>query len=165
MARLVPHKKHGESPLSSRSKEYTAWLGMKQRCKDKNAVSWHRYGGRGIKVCDRWLNDFPAFLADVGRRPGNGYELDRINNDGDYEPSNVRWVTRKKGSTNRSTNIVIEINGIIKCASEWAEVCKVDRHTICRRYHSGIRGEQLLKRRRRPKRFATDAEQVAEALR
>ena len=94
--------KHGQS--TNRTKEYHAWKNMKVRCYNKNFEDYHHYGGRGIKVCERWLNDFQAFLDDVGKAPGEEYSIDRIDNDGHYEPRNVRWATKSEQTSNRSTS-------------------------------------------------------------
>lgn len=77
------------------------WHHMKTRCYDESYHSFHRYGGRGIKVCDRWLNSFQSFIDDMGYPPFEKAQLDRIDNDGNYEPSNCRWVTAKENSNNR----------------------------------------------------------------
>jgi len=76
---------------------------MLHRCNNPNAKEYKNYGARGITVCDRW-RDFPAFLADVGERPSSGLSIDRINNDGNYEPGNVRWATPKEQSNNTRRN-------------------------------------------------------------
>lgn len=84
----------------SRTPEYKAWTGMKQRCNNPKEERYEHYGGRGIKVCSRW-NDFKAFYDDMGERPSTKHSLDRIDNDGDYEPSNCRWATLKQQASNR----------------------------------------------------------------
>jgi hypothetical protein len=86
------NRTHGESH-KNRTTEYSTWASMIQRCTTPGASNYERYGGRGITVCDRWLNSYEAFLADMGRKPSSAHSIDRINNDGDYEPSNCRWVT------------------------------------------------------------------------
>jgi hypothetical protein len=95
------NRSHGESGHSFYSVEYNAWIAMKQRCFNSNYVAYARYGGRGIKVCDRWLDSFEAFLADMGRRPSDRRSLDRIDNSGDYEPANCRWATPVQQMRNR----------------------------------------------------------------
>jgi hypothetical protein len=93
--------KHGESGLQ-RTPEYSAWVGMKTRCTNPKCEFWKDYGERGIRVCKRWLNSFENFLADVGRRTSPLHSLDRFpDNNGDYEPSNVRWATGSEQQHNR----------------------------------------------------------------
>lgn len=83
----------------SKSKTYNSWDSAKQRCTNPNNGRYHDYGGRGIKMCDRWINSFENFLADMGEKP-EGKSIDRINCDGDYEPLNCRWATNKEQSNN-----------------------------------------------------------------
>ena len=99
------HTTHGDT-VGGETKEYRAWISMKNRCTNPKCRFWKRYGGRGIKVCDKWLYSFENFLADVGRAPGpgRGWSIDRMDNDGNYEPGNVKWATRKEQRQNQSRN-------------------------------------------------------------
>jgi hypothetical protein len=91
--------KHGEA---DKAPEYFNWLALKNRCKNKSHINYHRYGGRGIKVCDRWIDSYENFVADMGRRPTNKHSVDRINPDGDYTPENCRWATPTEQANNKS---------------------------------------------------------------
>ena len=92
-------KKHGQS--RPQTTEYRAWSLMKNRCLNPNDRRYSDYGGRGISVCQEWIDSFEAFFSHVGRRPGKGFSIDRINNDGNYEPGNVRWATPKQQRNNQ----------------------------------------------------------------
>lgn len=89
--------KHGLSSIP----EYAIWKAMRHRCESEGNPDWDNYGGRGITVCDRWSDSFEAFLEDMGSRPFPEAQLDRENNDGNYEPGNCRWVTAKVNANNR----------------------------------------------------------------
>lgn len=80
---------------------HQTWQSMIQRCTNPNLPGWINYGGRGISVCDRWRQSFAAFLEDMGRKPSLLHSIDRVNNDGNYEPANCRWATRKQQIHNR----------------------------------------------------------------
>lgn len=110
--------KHG----MSHSPEYCVWRDIIQRCCNPKEPNYKRYGARGIKICDKWRHSFEQFYKDVGQRPCKSYELDRINNDGDYEPRNVRWVNKKQNNRNRRNNKWFTIDGETKCLSEWCEM-------------------------------------------
>lgn len=101
--RLCSNREKAKKNIShgkSRSSTYKIWNQIHQRCKNPKATGYHRYGGRGISVCERW-HDFRNFLYDMGERP-DGLDLDRINNDGNYEPSNCRWVTHRENCQNQA---------------------------------------------------------------
>jgi hypothetical protein len=95
--------RHGYGKPLTRHPIYRAWLHMRDRCTNPNHRQWKDYGGRGIAVCERWSN-FTNFLADVGERPTPKHSLDRINNNGNYEPENVRWATKVQQNNNTRRN-------------------------------------------------------------
>ena len=92
----------GRLTMTTHKPTYSSWASMIQRCTNPNAGGYHRYGGRGIRVCERWRDSYAAFLADVGPRPP-GRTLDRINNDGNYEPGNCRWATKSEQRINSTS--------------------------------------------------------------
>lgn len=92
--------KHGNANRGKLSPEYRSWVGMKQRTSDPNQRNYKHYGGRGISVCEGWINSFEQFLTDMGSRP-NGTSIDRIDNDGNYEPDNCRWATGSEQRRNQ----------------------------------------------------------------
>lgn len=101
---------------------YGIWQAMIQRCTNPNAKNFHRYGGRGISVAQRWLGEdgFPMFLRDMGERPA-GMTLERKDNNGNYEPENCKWASRRDQYRNRSTNNLITFNGQTRTITEWAD--------------------------------------------
>lgn len=97
-----------KTPEGKTTPEYRCWQQMRQRCYNPKVEIYPHYGGRGIKVCDRWLGSFDNFFEDVGLRPGDHYSINRIDNDGDYEPNNVEWATVTEQNRNKSDNRIIE---------------------------------------------------------
>lgn len=118
-------------------REYHVWQLMLSRCYKPNCVKYEHYGGRGIKVCDRWRDEktgFINFYKDMGKAPkeqnGKSYQLDRINNDGDYSPENCRWITRKENMRNRRDTIKIIIYGDEYCAQDACKMFNLKRTTV-----------------------------------
>lgn len=117
--------------------EYKHWQNMKSRCNTPSATQFDRYGGRGIKVCPEWEASFESFLKDMGPRPGKGYSVDRIDHDGNYEPSNCRWATATEQARNTSLNRIVSIEGREQTLAEAVEGAPVPYNTILYRLKRG----------------------------
>jgi hypothetical protein len=104
---LESHFKHGHSKTNSA--EYRCWQNMKNRCRNPTAGCYDSYGGRGIRVCDRWQNSFQSFLADMGKKPSNEHSIERLDVNGNYEPSNCCWATRSEQARNTRRAIAIRL--------------------------------------------------------
>lgn len=135
------HRKHG----GSRSPEYRSWKSMIERCTSEAHPAYHRYGGRGITVCEAWRK-FENFLVDMGERP-EGTTLDRIDNDRGYEPGNCRWSTAKDQALNRHDTKMIEAAGQTRCMADWARVLGITRGDLWGRLRRGKTVELLLHER------------------
>lgn len=106
-----------------KTSEYRCWSAMKGRCYNPNLKPYKNYGGRGITVCSRWRNSFESFLADMGN--SKGLTLERINNEGHYEPNNCRWATSKEQAKNRRTSVLLTALGKTQIMADWAEELKM----------------------------------------
>lgn len=106
--------------ISNEDRTYRSWCRMKTRCLNKNHQDYENYGGRGIIICERWLNSFENFLADMGKRPLK-MTLDRIDVNGNYEPSNCRWATSEQQCNNTRTNVFIQWNGKTQTIMQWSK--------------------------------------------
>ena len=133
---------HGDTT----SRLYSIWAGMKSRCFNPNIHSYKHYGGRGITVCDEWKNSYIDFKKWALE---NGYDesltLDRIDVNGNYEPSNCRWATQKQQARNTRFNNIIELNGESHCISEWAEILGIGNGLILHRVKRGLPPEEILR--------------------
>lgn len=127
------------------TQEFKIWTGMMTRCFNSSSKDYENYGGRGISVCKLWVDSFSAFLYDMGPRPSPSHSIDRVNNDGDYEAGNCRWVTQKEQSRNKRNNVVITIDGVSKILAEWASYYGVSAGTASLRYKQGKRGAEIFK--------------------
>lgn len=135
------HYIHGKR----KTRLYRIWANIKTRCTNENDPHYERYGGRGITVCDEWKNDFKAFYD---WSMSNGYAddltIDRINNNGNYEPSNCRWVTIKEQNQNKRNVVLITYDGETHNVTEWAQILRLGHDTIRQRYRKGWTPEQCL---------------------
>lgn len=116
---------------------YKIWQGMKDRCTNPNNPKYKCYGGRGIKVCDKWLKSFESFCADMKDRPSSLYTIDRIDVNGDYEPNNCRWATPKEQANNTRRNHLLSYNNETHTLSEWESIVKIKQTTIRQRLRRG----------------------------
>ena len=120
---------------------YFTWCSMKQRCYNPNDEKYPDYGGRGIVVCDRWRDSFEAFYEDVSKLPDfkrEGYTINRIDNDGNYEPDNVEWADDKTQANNKRNNHLLTYNGKTQTIAQWADELGINQHTLYSRiltYH------------------------------
>ena len=135
------HTKHGKRY----TRLYRIWLNMKDRCYNKNNLSYKNYGGRGIKICDEWLHDFVNFY---NWSMTNGYKdeltIDRINVNGNYEHSNCRWATTKQQNNNRRNNAYLTYNGKTQTMKQWSDDLNISYNTIKQRHRKGWSDNECL---------------------
>ena len=132
-------KSHGMSDTP----EYKAWGNMKERCYRPKHISYPHYGGKGIKVCDRWLNSFEAFYADLGPRPSINHSIDRIDPNKDYGPENCRWATPPEQQNNKTSNVLVEFKGEQLTLAEAARATDIPYDRLYKRLKQGISGDRL----------------------
>jgi hypothetical protein len=121
----------------TKSVEYHSWSHMRQRCTNSKDQDFPNYGGRGITVCERWMNSFESFLEDMGPRPTPRHSIDRIDSNGNYEPGNCRWASPKVQGMNTRRVIQIEVDGRTNSVMGWANEIGVSRDTLERHLAKG----------------------------
>lgn len=135
---------HTTNAAGRKSSEYSCWQDMRSRCHNPSDPGFEDYGFRGITVCARWRDSFDDFLADMGLKPFAGASIGRIDNDGNYEPSNVRWETNEQQHNNKRTSRYLTHDGITLTVTQWARRLGMRPHTVSDRIHRGWSVEQAL---------------------
>ncbi len=130
--------RHGKKKIA----EYNIWADMKRRCYNSKRKSYKDYGGRGITVCERWLESFENFLEDMGPRPSDKHSIDRKNVNGNYEKDNYEWATNKTQSNNTTRNRLLTVNGETKNLGQWSEITGICRETLADRLVRGWSDEK-----------------------
>lgn len=144
LCKFNPLRKHDHSGKGRLSKEYRAWKNIKTRCFNMNYVQWADYGGRGITMHPAWVSSYETFLADVGPCPDDTFTLDRLDNDGHYEPGNVAWKTRSENCNNKRNNVLLTYKGETKTVTQWAEITGVNPYTMHDRVRRGWSVERAI---------------------
>ncbi len=145
MAKGEATRRHGHCANGETTPEYRTWDSMRRRCGNPADKQWPSYGGRGITVCERW-QVFDNFIADMGPRPKGPpkYTLDRIDNDGHYEPGNCRWATHQIQQNNKRSNRPITINGETMNLMQWLERVGIGSRCFYHRLSLGMTPEEAL---------------------
>jgi hypothetical protein len=145
---MSTHDQHGHAANRygrKRSPEYNSWIAIKYRCENPKNKDFARYGGRGIKVCERWRKSFEAFLADMGPKPTRWHMLERADNDKGYEPENCRWATIAEQTRNRGglrSNRRVTIKGQTMCMADASKLTGIPIKTIHNRLNRGLPDEE-----------------------
>lgn len=134
---------HTRGGRSARTRSYSIWAAMKTRCTNKNSSGYYKYGAKGVRVCQRWMESFENFFADMGDPP-DGCSIDRIDSSGNYEPGNCRWATALEQARNHRILHWVIIGGERMCAAEAAERYGVNYRTLISRLNRGIPAEQAV---------------------
>lgn len=145
----------------TKTRTFKSWDSMKQRCTNPKAPDYSRYGGRGISIYSKWIESFNNFLTDMGERP-HGCSLDRKDVNGNYDQNNCRWATRSEQQRNKTTSLIIEWNGMKKCAADWADEVKIPSKIICERLAAGWSIEDALTKPKRKKSKSTPLDRLKE---
>ena len=133
---LERNTRHGLAKRGEQTTEYRTWKALKNRCYNKNSKAYKNYGGRGITVCDKWIDNYPAFILDMGLKP-KGYTIERKDNDLGYNPENCIWTTRLIQANNKRNNKLITYDNQTKTITQWAEFLGVHRQLLRSRFDKG----------------------------
>ena len=123
--------------------EYKVWASMKSRCHDSSREGYQNYGGRGIRVCKRWLESFDAFLEDMGPRQSGRHSIDRIDPNGHYEPGNCLWVTGEVQANNTRRSVRLEHEGVVRTAAQWGREWCLCAAVVAKRIDLGWDAERI----------------------
>lgn len=140
---LTRLKQENQNYGLTKTKAYRSWISMMSRCYNQKMIYYKHYGGRGIKVCQRW-HEYKHFLEDMGQ-PANNMTLDRIDNNGDYTPDNCRWATRKEQGNNRRTNLYVSYQGQKLSAMQFSEKFNLKYSHVVYLIHKQLSGEEIIK--------------------
>lgn len=144
--------RHGHTRKGHIHQDYHIWIGMKTRCLNKNSRLYKNYGGRGIKICERWLESngigFINFIADMGPRPSLSYSLERVNNNGGYNPGNCKWATNSEQANNKRTNKRIIYGGESFTVAQFSRKVNLIPSNVARSLRLGYSPEEIVKRSR-----------------
>lgn len=140
----ITSAKHGFSRVGKRAPEYGVWCAIIGRCCNSNLPSWDSYGGRGIRVCERWRNDFVAFYEDMGPRPSPKHEIERKDNDGNYDPGNCIWATDLTQASNKRNNRHLTYGGKTLTIAQWSRETCIPYFTLMYRAKHGWTAEKAL---------------------
>ncbi len=135
---------HGCAAAGDETPEYRVWKTMLSRCYNQNFPKYATYGARGITVCERWRYDFAAFLEDMGPRPSPRHSIDRIDNDGNYEPGNCRWASLEEQANNRRNNTMLTHDGQTLTIAQWSRETGISYTALVQRIANGWTTEHAL---------------------
>ena len=136
-SRALNNYRHGHASHLRRSPIYRVWSTMKERCNNPNSTAYHKYGARGICVCQRWSESFAAFYHDMGDRPSSNHSIERKNNNLGYCPENCVWASRHEQTRNRRSNVLLTFYGKTMVRKDWLEISGVNQTTVIGRMKKG----------------------------
>lgn len=133
--RIASVVKHGGARVGKKTPEYKCWIGIRKRCLDPSSSNYYLYGGRGLAMCQRWMDSFPDFLEDMGTKPTPAHSIDRIDNDKGYYPENCRWADAVEQANNKRSNVRLEFNGLNLTLPQWSKRIGINRGALYQRLY------------------------------